>query len=319
MPTPTVSDVHIDMALTNISVAYLQDPSFFIADQVFPTLPVQQKSNKYFTYDLGDFFRDDSRPRGPGTESAGGGYKLSTDSYLCEEYAFHKDIDYQTRANADPAIDPDRDAALYVSQILRIGRERNFMSSFFTTGVWGTDYVGGTNFTKWDDDANSDPITDVLTAQTSILTATGFLPNTLVIGFPVFQALKKHPLILDRYKYTSADSITEDMIAKVFGVDRLLVSKSVYNTANEGQTASNALVAGKNALLCYVNPTPGIMVPSAGYCFAWSGLTNLNNIGMTMATIPMPWIKSDRIEGTLAYALKKVSSSLGYFFSNAVS
>ena len=38
---PTRQQIHIDRPLTNISVAYMQDAKNFIADKVFPTIPVQ--------------------------------------------------------------------------------------------------------------------------------------------------------------------------------------------------------------------------------------------------------------------------------------
>ena len=42
---PKMQDAHIDRALTNISVAYLQDASAFIADKVFPIVPVKLKAH----------------------------------------------------------------------------------------------------------------------------------------------------------------------------------------------------------------------------------------------------------------------------------
>lgn len=45
---PTASDVHIDKPLTNISVAYIQNTNEFIADKVFPTVPVDKQTDKYF-------------------------------------------------------------------------------------------------------------------------------------------------------------------------------------------------------------------------------------------------------------------------------
>ena len=59
MPQPTFGDAHVDAALTNISVAYVQDASNFIASQVFPTIPVEHASDKYFIYTQDDFFRDE--------------------------------------------------------------------------------------------------------------------------------------------------------------------------------------------------------------------------------------------------------------------
>jgi len=46
MANPTVHDVHIDGPLANISIAYRN--SGYIADQVFPNVPVTKKSDKYF-------------------------------------------------------------------------------------------------------------------------------------------------------------------------------------------------------------------------------------------------------------------------------
>ena len=49
MAQPTLNDVHVDAILTNISVAYMQDRDNFIADKVFPVIPVDKKSDKFFT------------------------------------------------------------------------------------------------------------------------------------------------------------------------------------------------------------------------------------------------------------------------------
>ena len=43
----------------------------------------------------------------------------------------------------------------------------------------------------------------------------GVVPNVLVLGWPVYQALRKHPLVIDRIKYTSqpdAKDITPAML-----------------------------------------------------------------------------------------------------------
>ena len=44
MPNPTQSDLHVNVPLTNVSVAYMQDKAHFIADKVFPRVPVQKQS-----------------------------------------------------------------------------------------------------------------------------------------------------------------------------------------------------------------------------------------------------------------------------------
>ena len=63
MPQPNVNNVHIDAILTNISVAYLQNTANFIADKVFPVIPVDKKSDLYFKYTKEDWFRDEAQRR----------------------------------------------------------------------------------------------------------------------------------------------------------------------------------------------------------------------------------------------------------------
>ncbi len=319
MPQPTPSDVHVDAALTNISVAFIQDASNFVAEQVFPTVPVDHRSDKYFVYDRAFWNKNQAKKRAPATESAGSGFNLSTDSYLADVWAFHKDVDDQTRANADPAIDVDADATRFVTQTMLITRETEFASTFFATGVWTTDKVGAVDFARWDDEANSDPIEDVKNARLTILESTGMKPNRFVMGIRVFEALKKHPLVLERYKYTSAESITEALLANLFEVERVVVASAIQNTANEGATAVHSFIMGKNALLCYAAPAPGLMQPSAGYIFAWRGLTRASGTGVAISNFRIDKIKSNRVEGEFAFDMKKVSADLGYFFSSAVS
>ncbi len=54
MSQPTQSQVHIDAALSDFSIAYIQDAKNLIAGQVFPTKPVQHQSDKYFVFNKDD-------------------------------------------------------------------------------------------------------------------------------------------------------------------------------------------------------------------------------------------------------------------------
>lgn len=316
MPQPSVNDVHVDAILTNISVAYIQAQSNFIAQSVFPVVPVDKKSDKYFVYTKNDWFRDEAQRRGDATESAGSGYNLGTDNYSCDVWAFHKDVGDQTRNNSDQPLDPDRDATQFVTQRLMLRQEIQWVSDYFTTGVWATD-VTPTNL--WDNYGTSDPIDDIEGGKEAVLSTTGFMPNTLVLGYQVFRKLKNHPDLVDRIKYTSSNTITAEMMAGLFEVDRVLVAKAVKATNKEGGTPAYSFAFGKGALLAYVNPTPGILQPSAGYTFAWKGVSA--GLGQTIGTssFRMPALKADRIEAEVAFDNKVVGSDLGYFFNGAVS
>lgn len=318
MPQPTRGDVHVSRALTNVSVAYLQQADDFVAGKVFPSVPVINQSDQYFVFDSADFRRNNAKPRAPGTESAGGGFDVDTATYTAEVYAMHKDVADQIRANSDPAIDMDRSASEFVMQQLLIQKEINWVASFFATSIWGTDVVGGTNFTVWDDGA-SDPESDIDTGKASIKQKTGLTANTLVVSYEVHQALKRHPIVTDRFKHTSSQSITTDLLATFFEVERYIIAGASYTSSQEEAAAEvNAFIAGKHALLAYVAPSPGLMVPSAGYTFVWSAFSGANG-GVRTKRFRMEPLESDRVEGEFAYDQKAVLASAGYFFSGAVS
>jgi len=315
MPQPTQSQVHVDAILTNISVAYMQKAENFIANKIFPIVPVDKQSDKFFKYTKNDWFRDEAQLRADATESAGGGYNLSTDSYSADVWAFHKDVGDQTRANADAPINVDREAVEFVTSRLLLKMETQFVSTYFTSGVWGTD---STPANLWSDYTNSDPLNDVEDAKRAILATTGFEPNTLVLGYDVFKDLKNHPDLVDRIKYTSSSVITTDMIARMFDVERVVVSKAIKATNNEGGTAAYDFTAGKNALLCYSAPSPGLLQPSAGYIMSWTGVSG--GLGQTIGAsrFRMESVKADRIEAEMAFDMKVVAADLGYFFASVV-
>jgi hypothetical protein len=319
MPQPTLTQNHVDAILTNISVAYMQRQENFIASRVFPIIPVDKKSDKYFVYRKNDWFRDEAQRRADATESAGSGYNLDTDSYNADVWAFHKDVGDQTLANADAPLNPLREAAEFVTHRLMLRMENQFVSDYFTTGVWGTDVVGSSGFTQWDTYASSDPIGDIEAGKSAVLSTTGFEANTLVLGYDVFRQLRHHPDLVDRIKYTSSNNITADMMARMFEVDRVLVAKAIKATNNEGATGAYSFTFGKNALLCHVAPSPGLLTPSAGYIFSWNGVSG--GLGTTIGTsqFRMEHLKSERVEAEMAFDNKVVAADLGYFFSAAVS
>lgn len=315
-PQPTASEVHVDAALTNISVAYIQQSDHFVAGQVFPRVEVQKQSDKYFQYTQEDWFRDEAEVRAPATESAGSGFNISsTRSYFCDVYALHKDVPWRVRNNADAAINPDRDATQFVTQRQLVRQEIQWVSEYFSTGVWDTT---ATPANLWSSYTTSDPITDIETGKETILQNTGFEANTLVMDYKVWRQIKHHPDFVDRFKYTSSESITTEMVAQVLELERVLVVKSIKNTAAEGVTAAYSFMADKDALLCFVNPTPGLLQPSAGYNFMWQGVSQGLGTDISITRIEIDIIQATRIEAEVAFDFKVIGSNLGYFFSNAV-
>jgi hypothetical protein len=331
MATPLPGDVHVNRPLTNILVGYMQNAAAFVADRVFPNVPVQKQSDRYFVYNRGDFYRDTMAKRAPGTESAGDGFKVdNTPSYFCDKWALHKDIDDDLRANADDPLNLDRDTTLFLAQKAMLNREASFVTNYFTTGVWtgaGVDVSGvsaspaGNSVLQWND-SNSTPITDVKNYATTVQGATGYRPNKLVLGRQVWDQLSEHPDIVARIQYSSSNTnpaiVSKQAVASLFEIDEVLVMEAVKNTAAEGATDSVSFIGGKSALLVYAAPNASIMQPSAGYTFSWTGLLGAGAMGGRTKTMRLDWLNSDRVEVEQAYAQKVVAADLGVFFSSVV-
>jgi len=325
---PTPGDVHVNTPLTNISIAYMQDQSGFIADRVFPNIPVGKQSDLFYQYDRGFFNRDEMKKRAPNTESAGGGYELDTGNYFADVWAFHHDIPDQRRGNSDTPLAPDREATNLVSQKAMIRREKLFVTNFFTASTWTQDFTGvssgptGDQFLQWND-AASTPIEDIRAGMTRMLERTGIMPNKLVLGYQVHTALLDHPDIIDRIKYGQTSGVARERaanaaLAEILELGEVLVSRAIENTAAEGATNSHSFIAGKQALLTHAASSPGLMTPTGGYTFSWNGYLGAGNAGQRIKRFRMEALASDRVEIEMAFDQKLVAADLGSFFATAV-
>jgi len=331
MPQPTLSDVHVNRPLTNISVAYSQQAAGveYVADKAFAAIPVENKSDLYYTYNRGDFNRDEMAVRGLSQESAGGGYKLdSTGNYNCKVWSLHKDVDDQVRANSDSPLAPDRDATIYLTQQGLTRRERLWAANFFLASAW-TNHLAGqatadsTHAMYWNL-ASSTPIEDMRAAKTQMrVSSGGFTANIAVFARPVFDKLIDHPDFIERMKAGQTPGgpamNNRQRMAEILELDEVLVMDAVYNSAQEGAAESNAFIGGKSALLAFRPKNPGILTPAAGYTFNWSGLIGqTGGAGLRIKTFRMEHLASDRVEIDSAFDMVKVGADLGFFFDTVV-
>lgn len=320
MPNPALSDVHVNRPLTNIAIAFAQSQDAFIAGRATPIVPVAKKSDSYFLYSRDDWYRIQARERAPGAEAPGGGFDLTTDTYTATVYAVRKDVDDQIRANADAPLNVDRDATEWCTLQLLLKREKVWSSTFFAASTWTGSTTGAdiTVGTQWND-AASDPITDVTNQIIGMAQKTGYKPNKMVIGPNVWAALKNHPDILDRVKYTQKGIVTRELLASLFDVDEVLVPFAVEVTSAEDATTDTyAFVYGKNALLMYASPSASLMTPSAGYIFNWTGLIGSGRDALRIKKYRMEQNSADRVEGESAFVPKVIAADLGVYFTSVV-
>ena len=336
MPQPTLGDVHINRPLTLMSVGYVQDMTDFVANQVFPSVPVPNKSDIYVIYNRGDFFRNTMQKRAPGTPAVAGGYKLATATYVADVWALKKIIDDQIRTNSDSPLQPDRDATYWLTQQALVNRDVNWSAAYFAPGIWGnTDQVGvpsaptANQFIQWSA-AGSTPLENILAGQITIKQNTGYWPNTLVLGAQTFVSLLTNAEVIDRLKYGQTApgpvTVTTSDLEALFKVKRVLVMSGIQTASVEGVTNNSdvapidsfSFIGGKHALLCYSADSPGIFQPSAGYTFNWTGLTGATAAGMRIKKFRWEVDAADHVEVESAYAFGQVAPAMAVFYQNAV-
>jgi len=309
----------VDSLLTNVSVAY-RNPKY-IADSIFPIVPVVKQSGIIPQYPESHWFRDEARLRAPASRSQGGGYAVDTTlKYFCDRYSYRREVDDEIRDNADAPFDMDREASEFATDRLLMRRERAMAAGFFTTGIWGTDKTGVTDFTQWSDYANSQPLVDLTTYRDAMEGAIALEPNTLVVGKQVWVQLKFHPDVVDAVKYTQIGVGSPELVATLteFDPSRLLIGRSLYTTSPEGTAEASVTytrIWGKNVLLAYVAERPALYTVSAGYTFTWARVANSIQYIKRMRDEER---EIDIFEANSYYAQTKIAAAAGYFLSSAV-
>lgn len=319
--------IHVDRYLTNFSVMFVQDQMNFVAQRAASRIPVLKQTDLYVAYDRGYFFRDEAMPRPLGGRPQQVGYKVSSQPYTAVEYALEHIVDDRQRANADDEIALDENATRLLTQKNLIKQDRVWAQRFFTSGVWTTEWSGvastpfGNNQFLQFGDAASSPIETIDGAKDDIARATGFTPNTLVLGAAVKRTLRSHPDISDRIKYSQMGVADDAILAALFEVDNVVVARSVYNNAIEGAADSFEYIADETGMwLGYIEPNPSIDSPTAIAMFNWTGLLPgaTNELGGVIERGRDDRAHSDWFQGRMAWDMRLVSQDLGVYFNDAV-
>jgi hypothetical protein len=173
--------------------------------------------------------------------------------------------------------------------------------------------LASTPTSQWSDYVNSDPVAEVLKQRRAVQQQIGDFPNYMLLSQPVLDTLANHPRILDRVKYTAngaRNQLDEQDLARVFKVEKVVVSAALYQTVPEGEADSLGYIMGRNAMLFYRPERPGIRVPTFGYTFFWakrSGVLRWRELSL----------ESDVIRVKKFYAQQVVAPNAAYLWLNA--
>jgi hypothetical protein len=268
-------NVHIDVALTNISVAWPNEG--LVGEVLFPTVPVAKQSNKYYVYNGREGWYpalDDSRA--PGTEANEiPGMAVSVDTYYAQEHALQIAVTDEERENADSPLNPDIDGVEMITSRVALGKEYRIYQKAAVATNYQTTLTADLSTSpagfgvQWDASATATPIRDIRVAM-RLLHAQSFLqPNQAVIPYKVMSALEDSQDLIKRIQYVERAILTPDLIESLLGLSRVVVPGFGIATNNPGQALTLQYLWNKEVVLAY-NPTrPGLKTPAFGYEFAW--------------------------------------------------
>ena len=320
-----------NLYLTNMGIAYFQQMPF-VARTLFPIVPVPLQSSYYYKFSRADLARIQVYDKPQFGKVAPAQMGQTDDSYATKVKQIIVGLDQINnlnfqRTNAPGVADPRRARTQFVSEQMNIYLDYVFAQKYFKAGVWANQLTGvASNPTSGQflqfNDAASDPIAVINNVITDMKRRTRRKPNKIALGALVYDALKIHPDVLERVKYTGTTAnpakVNEQVLAQLFEVDQVVVLESTYNAAGDGETENMQFICDpKGILVCYAPPAPSIDVPSAGYIFAWDMLGDGNWMAIDQFE-GEGGTHTDYIEGLISVDMKIVANDCGTYLANAV-
>lgn len=260
----------VDPILSTVAQGYKN--SEFVGDALFPIVPVDQRGGKIISFGKEDFQLYNTG-RAPGAKTGRVQFGHSAGSYALEQHSLEGMVPFEImqEANQVPGIDMAKVAVMKVSNIIALRTEKAQADLATTPGNYAASNkvtLAGTS--QWSDyTGTSNPSKDIAAAIEVVRSKVGKRANTVVLGAAVFAALKNHPVIIDRIKFTGRDVVTPELLASLWNVKRVLVGDAVY-----ADDAGNFVdVWGKSVVVAYteIGTLADMGLPSYGYTYRLRG------------------------------------------------
>lgn len=250
----------------------------FIAYQVLPVIDVSTPADVF-----GRIPTEQLGKVASVTRSSKGGYNridmtFTSDSYATKDYGLEAPVDarnariYQNYLNAEVA------CAMLIRHMLLAAAEIRVAAKVFNTTTWTGSALTTAVGTPWSTSASAVPITNVRAASQKIRDNMGQYANTLIVNKKKFRELQVCDQIIDAIASqgagdkVKASDITAEQIARCMDLEQVLVADSSYDNALEGQsTTFTDIWSSSYAMVCRLNTSPMIEVPTIGKTFHYSG------------------------------------------------
>ena len=254
----------VDKLLTQASSAYI--PEGYACEKILPEIRVEQKSGKLAKYGTNHLRIEQNYIGGRGEYRRVEAVSRSQSTYTVEGHGLEGLVTSDDKKNLSSPYEALRDEVLGLTTQLLIEKEKTLGDVLGNTSTMSQNTtLSGT--AQWNDYTNSDPLGDASTARTAIQDGCGRPPNALIMSWQVWNQIRFSGKILDAlgYKYNRGGGLSHDELAVAFGVDKLIISEVMYESAAEGQTSSLSPAFGKNAIFAVVPDRAAPYQVSLGY------------------------------------------------------
>tara|TARA_R100001369_G_scaffold65866_1_gene93017 strand:+ start:65 stop:994 length:930 start_codon:yes stop_codon:yes gene_type:complete len=243
-----------------------------IGHLLFPIVSIPARGVRVLKFGKESFRMMNTR-RAPGAETARVQYGYASDPVALQQDSLEGLVPWENmqEASAVPGVDLASGSIEMVLDVIALGREFAIAKLARDPSKYGANNkMALTGADKWSDDA-SNPYADIQEGREQIRRRIGRYPNQLTLGPGAVSVLTNHPKIKEQFKYTSADSITLEMLAKYLKLDKVIEGKAVYLPENAGDDADATDVWGDDAILSFTPTGSNYRIPSFGYTYRLNG------------------------------------------------
>ena len=188
------SDVHVNQPLTNFALQ-LRNRAF-VAEQVFPVVPVMKESDVYYTFSREEL-RDVDTLRAAGALAKEVEWVPATATYTAQEYALRHLLPDRIVNNADSPVRPRLNTTAKLMKWIMLGIEKRIQAVAQNSGNVIATVAPSP---KWD--GTSPTIEkDIDTAKDSIRNNAGVEPNCILFAENVKDVVKRDSTLRDLIRY----------------------------------------------------------------------------------------------------------------------
>ena len=238
---PQINDVHVNAPLTNFALQ-LRNRAF-VAEEVFPVIPVVKESDLYYTFSREEI-RDVDTRRAQGALAKEIEWVPSTATYVAEEYALRHLLTDRIVGNADVPVRPRLNTVAKLMKWIMLGQEKRIQA---IAQASGNSVATVAVAPKWD--GTSPTIEkDIDTAKDSIRNNAGVEPNAILLPENVKDVVKRDSTLRDLIRYVinsgagNKELLMNGELPPVMFNLAIIIAGAVEDTSKLGQASTIAKI-----------------------------------------------------------------------------